>query len=69
VTAYYAYFADFGVVYLNCVDTGSEKVRFSTIELNAINEALQEVEVELERLKTIRVRAKFSRHGRGSKYE
>lgn len=56
VTAYYAYFPDFGVVYLNCVDTGREKIRFSASELVAINESLEEVKVELERRKTIRVR-------------
>ena len=56
VTAYYAYFPDFGIVYMNCLDSTLEKLRFSQEELIAINQAIREVEVELERLKTIRVR-------------
>ena len=64
VTAYYAYFPDFGVVYLNCVDTTRERLRFSLDELQAINDALREVEVELERLKTIRVRKRAGETGR-----
>lgn len=67
VTTYYAYFPDFGIVYLNCVDTGHERVRFSAEELHEINEALREVEAELERLKTIRVRTKLAKRRGGSR--
>jgi hypothetical protein len=56
VAAYYAYFPDFGIVYLNCIDASKTKASFSPDELSAINEAILEVEQELERLKTIRVR-------------
>jgi hypothetical protein len=56
VTIYYAYFQAFGFVYMNCVDTSKERLKFSQRDLFAINESIQEVEAELERLKTIRVR-------------
>lgn len=56
ITTYYAYFPDFGVVYLNCVDTSRAKLKFTDEQIVAINAAILEVETELERLKTIRVR-------------
>jgi hypothetical protein len=66
VTTYYAYFPDFGVVYLNCVDTGHERIKFSVADLQEINESITEFEAELERRKIIQVRAKRgTKHGRG----
>ncbi len=58
VTVYYGYFPDFGVVYLNCVEEGREKLQFSEDDLAMIAGSLRKVEQELERLKTIRVRSR-----------
>ena len=56
MTVYYGYFPDFGVVYLNCLDTSREITVFDNEELGAIAESLREVEAELERVKTINIR-------------
>lgn len=65
VTVYYAYFPDFGVVYMNCLDTSKERMKFAPEDVTAINDAIQEVESELERLKTIRVRRRSVEAGDG----
>lgn len=57
VTVFYAYFHEFGIVYLNCMDTGA-KVTFSPNELAAIASSLASVEAQIIRLQTIRVRAR-----------
>lgn len=55
VTVFYAYFPEFGIVYLNCVDAGT-KVTFSSNEVAAIALSLAAVESEIIRRQTIRAR-------------
>ena len=54
ITAYYGYFADFGIVYFTCVEEAGEPVEFSMTEKVAIRESLIKVKRELDRKQTIR---------------
>jgi hypothetical protein len=67
VTVYYGYFPDFGIVYMNCVEEGRDKLQFSDDDLAIIAESLRGVEAELERLKTIRIRDRSVASGDGDK--
>lgn len=59
VTVYYAYFEDFGIVYLVCVDGHAERnLAFSDEQRAGFRAVLNRVQVELERLQTIRIRAR-----------
>jgi hypothetical protein len=66
VTVYYAYFEDYGVIYLSCLDEQGETVTFSLEERAAIRMELGRVFAELDRLKTIRVSGKSAT---GSEHE
>ncbi len=58
VTVYYAYFEEYGVIYLNCLDEQGATIDFSSEQRAAIKVKMGEVFAELDRLKTIRVSGK-----------
>ncbi len=66
VTAYYGYFPDYGVIYLNHLEAGRVRLNFNNQERAAIEQSLRKVEIELERLKTIRVRERSFKPEDGS---
>lgn len=53
IAAYYAYFEDYGIVYLNGLDECAEDLEFTAQQREAIRAKLVAVETELDRLKTI----------------
>jgi hypothetical protein len=56
VTAYYAHFEEYGIVYLVCIDEQAEELVFSQSQREAIREQLVAIRKELDRLKTVRIR-------------
>lgn len=54
VDVYYAYFEDYGIVYLDCLDELAEGIVFSKLQRAQIRESLVRVRREIQRRRTIR---------------
>lgn len=54
ITAYFAYFEDYGIVYLACLDERAEDLEFTPADKDRIRKSLVVVEKELEQRKTVR---------------
>jgi hypothetical protein len=54
VTAYYAYFEEYGIAYMCCLDPDAGDLMFTNEERMAIRESLANVKRELDRVKRIR---------------